>query len=112
MFEQALAACRSGQMQRGIELFNQSMAADRSNIALANRAGGALLSMGLLEAAERILRDAIARFPNDAGTLANLGTVLVNAGRPQDPAHCWTAAIAIDPNFVGAKFNLAGRLAN
>lgn len=59
------------------------------------------------DAAERALRDANAAEPNNPVVLANLGIVRSDSGKPAAGIDPLQRAIALDPDFDQARFNLA-----
>src|SRR4051794_7878901 len=103
--EQGIAAVRAGANQRGLELFDRAIATNPGDPMLPNRIGGFLMSTGQMELAANLLTATSQRFPNHAGTLSNLGTILVNLGRHEAAAESWNKALALDPNMHSARFN-------
>ena len=70
----------------------------------------ALRAAGDLPAAEQLLRQAVAQFPDDAIAAANLGTVLLEQDRGQEGVALLQRALQCDPGCGAAHHNLANLL--
>lgn len=76
----------------------------------ANEAGIRDWQAGDRAAAERQFRAALARRPRYAAACSNLGMVLVEQARYEEGHALLTRAVALDPEHVGARINLANTL--
>jgi tetratricopeptide (TPR) repeat protein len=71
------------------------------------RAGGIAYSGGNYEEAIAVYRAALARNPDDAETLSNLGQVLVRLSRVEEAIPLFQRAVQLIPNRWAYHFNLA-----
>jgi tetratricopeptide (TPR) repeat protein len=69
-----------------------------------------LFLCGSYEKAEQAYRDLIRKTPLDADLYNNLGTVLDRLERYVEAALCYEKALALNPKFIEARFNLANTL--
>lgn len=69
--------------------------------------GLAAMQRGRLDEAERLIRAAIAASPKAVAYHGNLGTVLVNAGRPKEAMECYRRAVELDESYADGWRNMA-----
>lgn len=82
-----------------------SRAAGR-DAALCRRLGAAWLSLGSVDEAIGVLRDAVALEPANARGQNNLGQALLRAGQRAEAMRCYAQALAVDPTYAPAHNNL------
>jgi tetratricopeptide (TPR) repeat protein len=80
---------------------------DRRFLAAYVNLGCLLQAHGDVVSAERVYRDAIVEFPDEALLHFNLGTALEDRKRPGEAARAYDRALALDAEFADAHFNLA-----
>ena len=68
-----------------------------------------LINTGLLDQAEALCRDAVARNPKDVNMTALLGVIMLKSRRPDEAEQCLREAIKLAPNFAKPHEDL-GRL--
>lgn len=107
LFDQGVAACRAGQVQRGMELFAAAVDADPSSAELLNRIAFVMSSHGALPAARAVLIEATRRFPGHAGTFNNLGSLLLQMGDTDGAVRNFSEAVRLAPSFSATRFNFA-----
>ena len=69
---------------------------------------GGLQAAGQVQAAEHHYRAAARACPDEPIYWYNLGVILEDTGRDAQAAISYQAAVALDPSFADAHFNLAG----
>ena len=83
---------------------------DTANVDALNLAAACARAMGRLQDAERLWRDALARFPAHAASWNNLGILLQQQGRGLDAHDAYLRALALQPAYAEAHYNLAALL--
>ena len=93
-------AVQSGDYQKGIELFEKSIAIDPNDARVLSELGWALYKSGQIERAEKITRESVkhARDNNVKGaSLYNLGRIEEDRGKRDDAAQHYTESLAVRP---------------
>lgn len=107
LFDEGLAACRAQQVQHGLNLFSQAIAADPNSADLLHRIATIMIAAGASGPAETVLLAATRRFPQHIEAWNTLGSLYMQTGRPVDAMHIWRQALQQDPKSIAPRFNLA-----
>ncbi len=95
-----------GEPDQALKAFTKALAVWDVPVVRANL-GVAYLQLGLLEDAERQLRQAIVMSPEMPDALTNLSSVLIQTGRIEEAVEACQKALAVRPDFGMAHNNLA-----
>jgi len=107
LLDQGLAACRAQQVQHGLDLFSQSIAADPNSADLLHSIATIMIAAGASGPAETVLLAATRKFPDHIEAWNTLGSLYMQTGRPVDAMHVWRQALQQDPKSIAPRFNLA-----
>jgi tetratricopeptide (TPR) repeat protein len=107
LFDQAVAAESSGNLEAAIEFYSKSAELDPQNAAVFN-------NRGIIYAKQRIFQQAIQDFnraaalnPEDAGTFSNRGMAFQEMGKTDQALEDFNAALEVDGEHLGALYNRA-----
>jgi predicted Zn-dependent protease len=103
-FEEA-ASAEATNVEAAIRAYEQAIAAEPAFVDAAVNLGRLLHDRGDLAGAERVYR-AAARNSDDAVLLYNLGVLLDDQHRGAEALEAYEAAVASDPEFADAHYNL------
>jgi tetratricopeptide (TPR) repeat protein len=107
LLQDAVARHRSGDLDGAGKLYRRLLKQAPTHPDGLHLSGLLAMQRGQPAEAERLIRAAIAVTPKAAAFHGNLGTVLLNAGRPDDAMACYRRAIDLDGNFVDGWRNVA-----
>lgn len=105
-FAAALAYHRHGQLDRAVEEYEKSLAADSRNPAVHNNLGVALKDRGRLELAAQAFEKALALDPKYEKALNNLGVVRFRRGQYDAAIDVFKQALNVNPANVESLTNL------
>ncbi|MEI6715651.1 MAG: tetratricopeptide repeat protein [Verrucomicrobiota bacterium] len=105
-----VAALNEGAIGAALELFHASISAQPTSTRSPGPYAAALQKAGRLDAACRILRQAILVRPTVELYFVQLGDLLNRYPRPVDACECFKAALALNPQSASALFRLGATL--
>jgi Tfp pilus assembly protein PilF len=104
------ALFQQGKSQEAIVALEKAVAVDPKHWKSHNNLALAAIDVGELETAEAHYRESLAIQPQ-AEIYNDLGVVLDNQGLPDEATRAYRKAIAMDPKFASAHYNLGSSLA-
>ncbi|MEO8050279.1 MAG: tetratricopeptide repeat protein [Acidobacteriota bacterium] len=110
-FELAEAYRKSGNAEKAIDMFEQTLRRNPDFRPAIHQLGATLARSGRLPQAKETLLKALAATPEDASVLNDLGLVYVGLGQPREAAEVLQKASRIDPDYPDTYNNLGGALA-
>ncbi|MFQ5827588.1 MAG: tetratricopeptide repeat protein [Candidatus Methylomirabilia bacterium] len=105
-FAAALRSQRTGQLDRAVEEYQKSIAADPRNPAAFNNLGVALKESGRLDQAIEAFEQALALDPKYEKALNNLGVIRYRKGQYREAIDLFKQALRINPANVESHTNL------
>ncbi|MEN9455199.1 MAG: hypothetical protein RL210_718 [Pseudomonadota bacterium] len=105
LFQRAQTAHKAGQLAAAEPLYLQLLLADAGHAPALHLLGMLYYQQGRLEQAAQRLRSAIA-VRADATYFGHLGAVLLASGQPQQAEAAYLQALALQPDDMGAHYNL------
>jgi predicted O-linked N-acetylglucosamine transferase (SPINDLY family) len=109
VFHDAIEAQRRGDTAQAARLYREVLSLDPRHEAACGNLAIIAAQQGDLAAAERLFRQALALAPNPEG-FNNLGTLLLQQGRPADAIAAHRRAIALRPDYAAAHLALGNAL--
>lgn len=95
-----------GDFKRAFHLFSAGMRFNGPDPDIMNGLAISLCELGKLKSSRTVLEKAVAMYPHDAITLANLAGVHWEVGSYELAIHFYHRAITVDPDIIEAHINL------
>ena len=106
LLNQAVALHQAGRLDEAAAGYQRVLHAAPGHFDATHLSGVVALQRGDLATAEKLISQALATKPKDAGALNNLGTTLLRAGRLDDALAQFERAAKAQPQHVDAQSNL------
>ncbi|HET8857637.1 MAG TPA: tetratricopeptide repeat protein [Nitrososphaeraceae archaeon] len=105
MLQRANDYLSEGEVEYALQIYDEILKLNQTNISALNHKGLALESIGNYEEAINIYNKVLAIDPNDLLALNNKGVALYNLGNCEEAINMYNKVLAIDPNDMDAKYN-------
>ena len=107
IFQNAIVAHRSGDLDTAGRLYRQVLAAAPENSGALRNLATLLASNGSMDEAVDLYRKALLQIPNDLAVLTNLGLILQQQGNNDEAGTLYNRALEIDPNQANVRIAVA-----
>ena len=105
LLERANDYLSEGEVEYALQIYDEILKLNQTNISALNYKGLAFASMGNYEEAIKTYNKILTIDPNDLLALNNKGVTLYNLGNYEEAIKMYNKILMIDPNDVDAKYN-------
>jgi tetratricopeptide (TPR) repeat protein len=105
LIEQANDYLSEGEIEHALQIYDDILKSNQTNISALNYKGLALASMGNYEEAIKMYDKVLTIDPDDLLALNNKGVALYNSGNYEEAIKMYNKILIIDPNDGDAKYN-------
>ena len=105
LLERANDYLSEGEVEYALQIYDEILKLNQTNISALNYKGLALASLGNYEEAIKMYNKVLTIDPNDLLALNNKGVALYNIGNYEEAIKMYNKVLTIDPNDIDAKHN-------
>ena len=105
LLERANDYLSEGEVEYALQIYDEILKLNQTNISALNYKGLALASIGNYEEAIKMYNKVLAIDPDDLLALNNKGVALYNTGNSEEAIKMYNKVLAIDPEDIDAKHN-------